>query len=207
MVCIDADQPVPGDLGAVSGLVFMGGAMSVNDGFDWIADELTLIRRALSEGIPILGICFGGQLLCKALGGEVWRGAGMEIGWHPVQRIGESGADWLDGVASEFEAFHWHAETFAIPAGSEHLLRSQCYPNQAFAWGDHLAMQFHLEMTEDMVLGWIERYGSDLDLDSRCIQERRAVIADLGSKVRCLNQIADRVYGGWLQRVQARRTN
>jgi GMP synthase-like glutamine amidotransferase len=207
LVCIDADQPVPQDLGAVSGLVFMGGAMSVNDPLDWIVDEMRLIGNALAEGVPILGICFGGQLLCKALGGDVWRGDGMEIGWHPVERVDDSGAAWLDGVAPEFEAFHWHAETFTIPAGAEHLLRSRCYANQAFAWGDHLAMQFHLEMTEEMVRAWIDRYGSDLDLDSRCIQQRQAVTADLRTSVRRLNRVADQIYSGWLQRVRARQAN
>jgi GMP synthase-like glutamine amidotransferase len=207
LVCIDADQRVPQDLGAVSGLVFMGGAMSVNDPLDWIADELRLIGSALAQGVPILGICFGGQLLCKALGGEVWRGDGMEIGWHPVQRVDGSATDWLDGVEPEFQTFHWHAETFSIPAGAEHLLRSRCYANQAFAWGDHLAMQFHLEMTEEMVQAWIDRYGSDLDLDSRCIQQRQAVTADLRTDVRSLNRVADRIYGGWLQRVRTRRAN
>ena len=129
------------------------------------------------------------------------------IGWYPVQQANGCGVGWLDGLESEFLAFHWHAETFSIPVGSEHLLRSGCYENQAFAWGDHLAMQFHLEMTEEMVQAWIDRYGSDLDLDSRCIQQRHAVTADLESNVRSLNRVADRIYGDWLRRVRARRAN
>lgn len=204
LVCIDADQPVPQVLNEVSGLVFMGGAMSVNDPLDWIGEELRLIDRCLEQGVPVMGVCFGGQLLSKALGGEVTRGPGMEIGWHPVQRLDGRGAAWLGDLEPEFLAFHWHADTFSIPDGAERLLTSRCYGNQAFAWGDHLAMQFHLEMTEEMVEGWIDRYGTDLDLDSHCIQRRQAVTTELKDNIRRLHRVADQIYGSWLQRVRAR---
>ena len=208
LVCVDENQPVPQDLGRVSGLIFMGGAMSVNEPREWIADELRLIRAAVNSGVPIMGVCFGGQLLSKALGGQVTRGRGMEIGWHQVRRTDDpSSSDWLDGVAKEFLTFHWHADTFSVPPGAMPLLRSACYRNQAFALGDHLAMQFHLEMTEKMVNGWLSHYGSDLELDSGCIQARERLLVGLEDNLRDLHRVADVIYGNWVDRVLGRDGN
>jgi GMP synthase-like glutamine amidotransferase len=202
LVCIDDNMPVPASPEGASGLIFMGSTVSVNDPLDWIADELRLIDQALNDGVPIMGVCFGSQLLSKALGGEVMRGPGMEIGWHPVYRSDHpDAAVWLDGLPAEFLAFHWHADTFSVPDGASRLLHSCCYGNQAFTLGDHLGMQFHLEMTERMVQGWIEHYGSDLERDSNCIQVREALVADLADNIQQLNRAADHIYGRWLQRV------
>lgn len=202
LVCVDENMPVPASADGASGLIFMGSTVSVNDPLEWISDELRLIERALAQDVPIMGVCFGAQLLSKALGGEVTRGPGMEIGWHPVYRSDHPDTQrWLDGLPSQFTAFHWHADTFSVPGGASRLLHSGCYGNQAFALGDHLGMQFHLEMTERMVQGWIEHYGSDLERDSHCIQGRDALVADLSDNIRQLNGIADRVYGRWLERV------
>ena len=202
MVCIDDNRLVPQQVDDVSGLVFMGGAMSVNDPHDWINDELTLIRHAHEAGIPMMGICFGGQLISKAFGGEVVRGPAMEIGWHPITRCDSCECDsWLDGLPISFPVFHWHAETFSAPPGSKPLLRSECFGNQAFVINKHLSMQFHLEMTEEMVKGWINHYGSDLKRQSQCIQAPDELTRNLGPRLRRLNEVADRVYGRWLERV------
>jgi len=205
LVCIDDDMPVPASPDGASALIFMGSTVSVNDSLDWIGQELRLIERALAEGMPIMGVCFGAQLLSKALGGEVTCGRGMEIGWYPVRRTDHpDAAVWLDGLPEEFLTFHWHADTFSVPQGASRLLHSSCYGNQAFILGDHLAMQFHLEMTEKMVHGWIEHYGADLARDSRCIQMRDGLVANLAANIRQLNQTADHIYGRWLERVVSR---
>jgi GMP synthase-like glutamine amidotransferase len=189
----------------VSGLVFMGAAVSVNDPLPWIGPELELIRKAHAEGIPMMGICFGGQLISKALGGVVTRGEGMEIGWYPLYRINSSGhKGWLDGLPIEFDTFHWHADTFSMPPGSQPLLMSECYKNQGFVLGDHLGMQFHLEMTEEMVEAWLDRYGSDLKLDSCCIQSEQTIKQDLPQRIDELHQVSDVLYGNWLARVMRR---
>lgn len=203
LVCIDADRPVPMRVDDVSGLVFMGAAVSVNDPLVWVEQELSLIRNARETGVPMMGICFGAQLISKALGGKVSRGEGMEIGWHPLYRLNrDQHQDWLDGLPVEFETFHWHADTFSMPPGSEPLLMSDCYKNQGFVLGDHLGMQFHLEMTEEMVEGWIERYGSDLELNSCCIQSATTIKQDLQGRIRRLHGISDVIYGNWLNRVR-----
>lgn len=205
MVCVDQDHPIPERFDDVSALVFMGAAVSVNDHLPWVEGELRLIRHAMEAGIPVMGVCFGAQLMSKALGGTISRGKGMEIGWHPLERTGIDSPDWLDSLPSRFEAFHWHADTFSLPDGANHLLRSDCFDHQGFSLGDlHLGMQFHLEMTREMVEQWVNRYGSDLQLGSACGQGPEAILDDLERRVDDLHRISDLIYGDWLARVVAR---
>jgi len=208
VVCIDEEHSVPPQTDDISGLVFMGGNMSVNEPFDWIEAELDLIHRAMRDGVPVMGICFGGQLLARALGGRVSKGKGMEIGWYPLRRkAGCRCNGWLEGLPERFDSFHWHGDTFSIPSGCEPLLESDCYTRQAFAVDDHLAMQFHLEMTERMVRGWIDHYANDLRQESDCIQPVEEMTRRLDERIAALHAVADRIYGGWLRRVMERQAS
>jgi len=202
LVCIDQGVEVPMDLDGVSGLIFMGAAGSVNDPLEWISCELELIRRAVERDVPVMGVCFGGQLMAKALGGAVSRGPnGMEIGWHPVERVNpEADLDWLDGLPRQMPTFQWHADAFTPPPQALPLLRSRCFGNQAFAVGPHLAMQFHLEMTERMIQGWIRLYGSDIQANPTCIQETDELVRGLDERLARLHRVADAIYGAWLRR-------
>jgi GMP synthase-like glutamine amidotransferase len=202
MVCVDEDHPVPERIDDVSALVFMGAGVSVNDQLPWVEGELRLIRQALEVGLPMMGICFGAQLISKALGGTISRGEGMEIGWHPLERIDRQLQGWFDALPQRFDAFHWHADTFTMPAGAQHILRSDCFSHQGFILDDlHLGLQFHLEMTRDMVEHWVERYGSDLLLESTCGQCAETIMTDLDHRLARLHEISDLIYGEWLQRV------
>jgi GMP synthase-like glutamine amidotransferase len=202
LICIDQGVGVPSRLDDVSGLVFMGGPGSVNDPLPWVAAELALIRRGVDKGTPMMGVCLGGQLIAKALGAEVHRGASMEIGWHAVERL-PSAADspWLAGLPERFEAFHWHSWTFDVPADATPLLRSTCFENQAFAVGSALAMQFHLEVTAEMIKDWSVRYGSDLLPDSPCIQDAATMQQALETRVQRLHAIGDTLYERFLARL------
>ena len=202
MICVDEDHPIPERLDDVSALVFMGAAVSVNDQLPWVEGELRLIRQALEQGIPILGVCFGAQLMSKALGGTVSRGEGMEIGWHPLERVEAETPGWFDALPQRFDVFHWHADTFTLPEGARHILRSDCFAHQGFLLDDcHLGLQFHLEMTHEMVTQWVERYGSDLELGSGCGQTAKTILSDLENRLAGLHEISDQIYGDWLQRV------
>lgn len=205
MVCIDDDHPIPLKTQDVSALVFMGAGVSVNDQLPWMEGELQLIRMAIDQDLPVMGICFGAQLMSRALGGEITRGKGMEIGWHPVQTLAEHDHDgWLEGVPGQFTAFHWHADTYTLPPHSQHLLRSNCFDQQGFVMGDHIGMQFHLEMTREMVENWIERYGSDLLLDSDCSQSAQVILNSIDQQIEALHRISDLIYGRWVERVIAK---
>src|SRR5437773_2200539 len=140
LIRIDRHEPVPTSIDGVSGLVFMGGPMSVNDRLAWIPKVLALIQQAVTADVPVLGHCLGGQLMSKALGGKVKRNRIKEIGWLPVDAVDSSIArDWLDGLPRRFEVFHWHGETFSLPPGATPLLASRSCRNQAYVIGKHLA--------------------------------------------------------------------
>src|SRR5215204_2079215 len=87
LIRIDQHDPVPSSIDGVSGLVFMGGPMSVNDRLPWIPKVISLIQQAVAADIPVLGHCLGGQLMSKALGGKVTSQRIKEIGWLPVETV------------------------------------------------------------------------------------------------------------------------
>ena len=204
IIRIDDNQPVPQSLDDVSGLVFMGGSMSVNDPLDWISDEVRLIQAARQQDMPMLGVCLGSQLIARALGITVGKGTGQEIGWANVHKVQPQQNDgWFDGLDEQFMAFHWHGETFSIPPGASHLLRSNCYANQAFSIGNTLALQFHLEMTADMVREWVALYQEDVHCGHPCVQAEDSLLAETDASARELNAVADVVLNNWINRLSA----
>ena len=203
VVCIDEGVRVPGDVAEVDGLVIMGGPGNVSEPTGWMLQELELVQRAADRAVPVLGICLGAQLISKALGGEVYRGENLEVGWHEVERIREpGGGGWFDGLPSRFEVFQWHEHSFSLPPGAVALARSACAEQQAFALGNMLAMQFHLEMTPESVSGLVQRYPGDLEAVSDCVQSAEAITADLTARTRRLYGIADVVFGRWVAMIE-----
>lgn len=198
VVCLDEGSCVPQDAGEVAGLVIMGGPGNVNEPTGWMQQEMELIRRAAAQQVPVLGICLGAQLISKALGGEVYRGETLEVGWHAVERTADvSGQGWFDGLPARFEVFQWHEHTFSLPPGAVALARSACAEQQAFAIGNMLAMQFHLEMTPESITGLVQRYPADLEQVSDCVQSAETITADLAVRTRRLYRVADVVFGRW----------
>jgi GMP synthase (glutamine-hydrolysing) len=137
-------------------LVIMGGPMSANDPLPGLAAELSLIEQGLKDGIPMLGICLGSQLLAKALGTRVYRNAELEIGWAPVHLTDAGSADPLfQGIASPTTFFHWHGDTFDLPEGAEWLAYSAKCRHQAFRHGKNVyGLQFHPEVSAEMIADW-----------------------------------------------------
>jgi GMP synthase-like glutamine amidotransferase len=97
----------------------------------------------------------GGQLISKALGGEVTSNPnGKEIGWHRIEVADPTlGQQWL-GTDDGLVGFHWHGEIFTLPPGAQWLARSKACTNQAYAFGPHIGMQFHIEMDEATISHW-----------------------------------------------------
>lgn len=119
----------------------LGSNCSVNDPLPWIERERQLVRDALLRDIPVLGHCFGGQLLAIALGGVVSRNAAPCIGWAKLQVTPDS-RRWFGGAA-DVTAFNWHYETFSIPPGAQRTLFGTHCLNKGFAMGKHLAFYSH----------------------------------------------------------------
>jgi GMP synthase-like glutamine amidotransferase len=202
LIRIDQHDPVPASTDDYSALVFMGGPMSVNDDLEWIAAEIKLIQQAHKMDMPLLGHCLGGQLIAKALGGTISKNHVKEIGWHTVSkqpRAGDRG--WLASLPDEFEVFHWHGETFSIPAGATPLLSSRHCENQAFAVGNTLALQCHVEMTAPMVREWVSEYADELSTTSESLQSSDLILENLDSKIAQLKPIADSIYQRWIRAV------
>ena len=140
---------MPASSEAFAGLAFMGGPMSANDELPWTQPVLALMRDAVDRKVPVIGHCLGGQMLARALGGEVKQpGEGDRLepraGGGLAQRRGNgSGPD-----LREFDTFQWHGDTFTIPPGGERILTGEHCPNQAYVVDDrHLGLQCHVEMT------------------------------------------------------------
>lgn len=197
------DEVAALDLTAVAGLVFMGGPFSVNDDLPWVNDEIKLIQRAIDKDVPMMGVCFGAQLISKALGAEVNRAKHMEAGWHNItvdssQLVDISGLN-LDET---FEVFEWHEDTFSTPEGTIPLFSGRNLENQGYLYGKVLAMQFHLEMTEHMVHDWLERYCNCMPRTSQSVQSAEQITEHLTERLENLHAVADKIYDWWLSMVR-----
>ena len=205
LVKLDQGEPVPQDASAFAGIVFMGGPMSVNDDLPWIPQVLHLIQDAVAKDVPVLGHCLGGQLMAKALGGEVTRAPAKEIGWGEVEVSNPAqAAAWFGPDRTAFRVFQWHGETFSLPPGTTHLLSSRWCANQAFALGPHLALQCHIEMSEELVRSWCETGSREIARsDSPAVQPADTILSDLEPRLNALHQVADAVYSRWTSGLKA----
>ncbi len=160
---------LPSDLSDIKAVISLGGPMNVyeEDKFPFLKDEDKLLKEALRNEIPILGVCLGAQLLAKASGAKVVKAKEKEIGWHEVKLTAEGKIDPLfAGFPPELKVFQWHEDTFDIPLEGILLAGSKVCPNQAFRVGENAyGLQFHLEVAPDMIESWIFRYKGNADLN------------------------------------------
>ena len=198
---IDEGKPVPASILAYSGMVLMGGPMSVNEDLPWIAPILALIREAIDNDIAVLGHCLGGQLISKALGATITPNAVKEIGWGEVKVSQNAAAKHWFGSIQTFNAFHWHGETFSLPQGAIHLLASPYCQNQAWSIGKHVAFQTHIEMTTEMVQKWCEEGAQELSESaaSPAAQQAEAMQQELPLHIFFLQKVAKQVYAQWIK--------
>lgn len=190
-VLVPADG-LPSDVGDF--LLIMGGPMSVNDPDFWIQTELHFVKTVLQSGIPVLGICFGAQLLAKALGGSVAPGPTFEIGMVSVSLTGVGKTDPVfDSTPQTFPVFQWHGEGMTLPPGSTHLAISADFPVQAFRMKDRVyGLLFHLELEEAGILALCRECPQDVQragMSSETIQARSLPHLPM------LHQLADRIIG------------
>jgi GMP synthase-like glutamine amidotransferase len=134
-------------------LLVLGGPMSVNDEkeFSWLKQEKQLIREWVAGGRPVLGICLGAQLIASAHGAAV-RPCEPEIGWSFITGIKR---DFLPAIPPTFPVFQMHGETFDLPGGAELVFCGEKVKNQGLCIGSALGLQFHVEITANMVRDWV----------------------------------------------------
>lgn len=188
----EGDRP-PEDLSPYSGLLVMGGPMSVNDEADypWLTAEDRLLKEALALDVPTLGICLGSQLIAKAAGGTIRKGPRKEIGWYPVRLTAAARQDRLfGGFPESIEVFQWHGEYFDVPPGAVNLASSTFYECQAFSIGRHVyGLLFHLEVTESMVSEWVNTFTQELE-GVRDYIRPDAILERLPARINVLNRRA-----------------
>lgn len=145
-----------------------GGAMHVDQEADhpWLRGEDGLIRDLLADRVPLFGVCLGSQLIAKAAGAEVGPAPREEIGWHEVETTPEAADDPLFAqLPDRFPAFQWHSYAFELPPDGIPLARNpvglQAYRIGETAWG----IQFHAEVTREIVEGWVASDGSGRRFD------------------------------------------
>jgi GMP synthase-like glutamine amidotransferase len=162
----DATIPIPED---ADWLVVMGGPMGVDDHdvHPWLADEKRAIGQAIEAGKVVLGICLGAQLIAEVLGAAVRKNAFKEIGWFPVYLERKSlDHPLVEIFPSQWNAFHWHGDTFDIPDGARLLASSSACRNQGFVYGDRIvALQFHMEVTRTGAAALVEHCGDEMKTD------------------------------------------
>ena len=202
LVKLDEDEAVPAGVGTFSGLVFMGGPMSVNDDLPWIAPVLELIRKAVAADVPVLGHCLGGQLMSKALGGSVGRNPVKEIGWGQIEIADNPEAKaWFGPDLKRFESFHWHGETFTIPPGAVRIMGNRNCENQGFVAGKNLGMQCHVEMTEQLIDSWCESGAEEIagSKASPAVQSAEQMKISMQEKIGAMRLVTDRLYDTWVR--------
>ncbi len=192
----EGEQP-PDDLSRFSGLLVMGGPMSVNDEADypWLKAEDRILKEALALDVPTLGICLGSQLIAKAAGGAVRRGPLKEIGWYPVRLTVAARHDRLFREFPEtIEVFQWHGEYFDTPPGAVNLASSELYQCQAFSISQNVyGFLFHLEVTAQMVKEWMGTFKEELDGVKEHIRAE-AIFDRLPQRIDELNRHARRLF-------------
>ncbi|WP_020167854.1 MULTISPECIES: type 1 glutamine amidotransferase [Methylotenera] len=204
LVKVNEGDSLPASILAYSGVVLMGGPMSVNDDLPWIPPLLDLIREADKSAMPLLGHCLGGQLISKALGAIVSKNPVKEIGWGEVTVIASDEAKQWFGEIESFNSFHWHGETFSLPQGATHLLSSPYCTNQAYAIGQHLALQCHIEMTAEMVQKWCDEGVDELAeaQSSPAVQQADVMLQNVPLHCFFLNKVANQLYTQWIKGLQ-----
>ena len=177
------------ELGEIGGLVVLGGSMNADQGhqFPFIDPERRLLTAAVEAGLPVLGVCLGGQQLAAAIGGRVYQRQVAEVGWLPVEVVRDDRL--LHDVCSPFHALEWHAQSFRVPAEAEVLAIRRGDPGvQAFrigrrAWG----VQFHAEVDESMLRFWLDRDNKGLrDRDPELHQRLSASVQRIVNDSRAL---------------------
>ena len=128
-----------------------------DDSQPFVPREARLMRRAVDADVPVLGLCFGGQMLARVLGGEVFRSTTSEIGWLPVRSAEPD-------LVPEGPWFQWHFDAFTLPPGATLIAESDVGP-QAFVAGRSLGLQFHPEVTPEIMDDWVRVYRHELDAD------------------------------------------
>lgn len=156
-------EPMPQNTVNYTAIIILGGPMAVYDNLGYIVKEQELIRDAIKNKVPVLGICLGSQLIAQAAGGNVYKGPKKEIGWYNVTINHNDQNDLFKDIKSKtMRVFQWHGDTYDLPSTATIMASSELYP-QAFRIGTAVGIQFHLEVNYKMIERWTNEYRQELN--------------------------------------------
>lgn len=185
------NDPLP-EIHGLNLLIVLGGPMSANDQdvFPWLHPEKAFIRKVVKKGIPTLGICLGAQLIASALGARIYKQVQKEIGWFEIEAT--PCLESCFRLPERFLGFHWHGETFDLPAGAIRLASSKGCENQAFQIGKHVVgLQFHLETTQESVGVLIDNCRGELAPGSFVQSERELLQVEPAAYIKINSLMSD----------------
>jgi GMP synthase (glutamine-hydrolysing) len=186
----------------IGALIILGGPMSVNDEeeYPFLRWEKRIIRAAIDEAVPVVGICLGAQLIAATLGTMVYHGRVKEIGWSPISITPHGQVDSLLGYLPEnATVFQWHGDGFELPSRAIRLASSVNYENQAFRVGKNIyALQFHLEVTPPMIARWIDERSKDLAQAPYILPDK--ILADTQNYAPILKYYGERFLSEFIRR-------
>ncbi len=175
------DEKLP-DLSSFDFLIIMGGPMGVydEDKFSWLQNEKKFIYESIKAEKKVLGICLGAQLIADVLGSKVYKNKYKEIGWYKVFKTEDSEkCIFFSDFPESFTAFHWHGDTFEIPDGAVHTIRSEGCENQAFVYENRvIGLQFHLETDLQSANLLIENSQEELKEKGKFIMSKEEMLKD-----------------------------
>jgi GMP synthase-like glutamine amidotransferase len=179
-------SPFP-SLGELDLIIVLGSAAGAyDDSIGWVRRELELLESALAAGTPVLGICFGGQLLARAMGGSVIPGDTLEAGWRLVETADPD-------LVPEGPWLEVHRDEFTVPPGACEIARNQ-RGAQAFVAERAAGLQFHPEADPGILDFWLER-GAARDAPHVDIERLRVETGERAGRARELAiRLFDRVW-------------
>jgi len=182
---------IPDNLHRYAGIIILGGPMAVYDNLPFLLQEQSLIKSAISKNLPTLGICLGSQLIAQAAGGRVYKGKKKEIGWREVSLTPAGRKDIFRGISSgkQPKVFQWHGDTYDLPSGAQVLAKTDLYP-QAFSVGSAIGIQFHLEVTKEMIALWMKEYREEIRIEDL----KREEILPMSGDIENLTSMCAQVY-------------
>lgn len=182
------------------GVVVLGSDHCTNEALGWIDQEQHFLQDAIGRDIPILGHCFGAQMMARAMGASVRKNLYANIGWGDVWV--SPAAQQAMGLPAHATIFNWHYDTFDIPPGAVRTMMGSHCRNKGFRYGRHWAFQGHLEVTEAGIANWCRAGRQELlQASGPAAQSEASILAAMPRHLPVLHQIARSAYQAWTEQL------